>query len=76
MDAKTLRQLWSTVEATQASTLTSLDDTSLIERLVGDLQYTNRALDETDMSEVSDYIRSKLSLIRDLADGRVMRATA
>lgn len=73
MNANTLRQFWSTVEATQTQTLKTLDDASLIERLLWDLQ-EQRSLELEDLDEVSHYIRSRLTLIRDLADGR-RRAT-
>ncbi|MEA5579448.1 hypothetical protein [Anabaena sp. UHCC 0451] len=61
-----MRQLWSIVEASQTVTLLQLDDASLIQLLVK--QTTKQALldaDETDF--LCDYIRARLSLIRDLA---------
>ncbi|QYX30356.1 hypothetical protein [Sphaerospermopsis torques-reginae] len=61
-----MRQLWSIVEAAQTVTLLQLDDASLVQWLVK--QTTKQALlnpDETDF--LCDYIRARLSLIRDLA---------
>ncbi|TAF06527.1 MAG: hypothetical protein EAZ77_12145 [Nostocales cyanobacterium] len=61
-----MRQLWSIVEASQTVTLLQLDDASLVQWLVK--QTTKQAFlnaDETDF--LCDYIRARLSLIRDLA---------
>jgi hypothetical protein len=61
-----MRQLWSIVEAAQAVTLLQLDDASLVQWLVK--QMTKQEMlnpDETDF--LSDYIRGKITLIRDLA---------
>ncbi|MFM2064771.1 MAG: hypothetical protein RLZZ507_4442 [Cyanobacteriota bacterium] len=61
-----MRQLWSIVEAAQTVTLLQLDDASLVQWLAK--QTTKQALldpDETDF--LCDYIRDRLSLIRDLA---------
>lgn len=69
MNATTLRQFWSTVEATQTATLKTLDDSSLVDRLLGDLQQ-QRSFEREDLDEISCYIRARLTLIRDLADGR------
>ncbi|NET00887.1 MAG: hypothetical protein F6K62_02820 [Sphaerospermopsis sp. SIO1G2] len=61
-----MRQLWSIVEAAQTVTLLQMDDASLVQWLVK--QTTKQTLldaDETDF--LCDYIRARLSLIRDLA---------
>ncbi|USR89767.1 hypothetical protein NEA10_12890 [Phormidium yuhuli AB48] len=70
MNATILRQLWSTVEETQTQTLNSLDDASLVNQLLGDLQ-EKRLLQRDDLEELGDYIRSHLTLIRELAEGRL-----
>ncbi|MFP4220050.1 MAG: hypothetical protein ACLFM4_03590 [Phormidium sp.] len=70
MNATMLRQLWSTVEETQTQTLRSLDDTSLVEQLLENLQQ-KRPLAGDDLEELASYIRSHLILIRELAEGRV-----
>ncbi len=65
MAPKIMRQLWSVVETAQAKTLLQLDDASLVQWLVK--QTKTQALldcDETDF--LSDYIKSRLSLIREL----------
>lgn len=64
-----LRQLWSTVEDTQSNVLINLDDSSLIQRLLGQFK-AERALNSTEVDLLGDYIRTRLPLIRDLAQGR------
>jgi succinate dehydrogenase flavin-adding protein (antitoxin of CptAB toxin-antitoxin module) len=64
-----LRQLWSLVETTQASILLTLDDANLVQWLVG--QFKNqRSLDHHETHALRNYIQSRLSLIRDLAQER------
>jgi len=64
-----MRQLWSVVETAQAVILLQLDDASLVQWLVK--QTTSLALlDSQETDFLSDYIRGKLSLIRDLAHER------
>ncbi|ADI63285.1 MULTISPECIES: hypothetical protein [Nostocaceae] len=61
-----MRQLWSIVEAAQTVTLLQLDDASLVQWLVK--QTTKQALlDPNETDFLCDYIRARLSLIRDLA---------
>jgi hypothetical protein len=61
-----MRQLWSIVEAAQTVTLLQLDDASLVQWLVK--QTTKQALlDPHEIDFLCDYIRTRLSLIRDLA---------
>jgi succinate dehydrogenase flavin-adding protein (antitoxin of CptAB toxin-antitoxin module) len=64
-----LRQLWSVVETTQSNTLLKLDDASLVQWLLK--QTKNQAsLDQQEIHVLSDYIYSRLNLIRDLAQER------
>ncbi|MBH8566156.1 hypothetical protein I8748_29035 [Nostoc sp. CENA67] len=66
MTPKILRQLWSVVENSQTKTLLQMDDACLVQWLVK--QTTNQALlDPTDTDFLSDYIQSRLTLIRELA---------
>ncbi|MBK1990284.1 hypothetical protein A0J48_022615 [Sphaerospermopsis aphanizomenoides BCCUSP55] len=61
-----MRQLWSIVEAAQTVTLLQLDDASLVQWLVK--QTTKQALlDPNETDFLCDYIRARLSLIRDIA---------
>lgn len=64
-----LRQLWSIVETTQSNTLLLLDDASLVQWLLKQTK-TKAALDHNEIHILSDYIHSRLTLIRDLAQER------
>lgn len=64
-----LRQLWSLVETTQANILLKLDDASLVQWLLKKLNQ-ERSLNHDETNIISNYIYSKLSLIRDLAEER------
>lgn len=69
MNSTTLRQIWTLVEATQTATLITLDDSKLVERLIQQLgKQCSLSREETDMA--SGYIRSRLPLVRDLAQSR------
>ncbi|TVP65456.1 MAG: hypothetical protein EA343_03165 [Nodularia sp. (in: Bacteria)] len=69
MTPKILRQLWSVVENSQAKILLQMDDASLVKWLVK--QTTNQALlDPNETDYLSDYVQSRLTLIRDLAHER------
>jgi hypothetical protein len=64
-----LRQIWGLVEATQSQILLTLDDESLVEWLLR--QLTNqRSLDSYEANLLSDYLQSRLPLIRDVAQSR------
>lgn len=66
MTPKILRQLWSVVENSQTKTLLQMDDANLVQWLVN--QTTTQALlDPNETDFLSDYIQSRLALIRDLA---------
>ena len=64
-----LRHLWSVVETTQSNILLKLDDASLVQWLLKQIK-TTASLDHNQTTILSDYIRSRLSLIRDLAQDR------
>jgi hypothetical protein len=65
-----LRQLWSAVEATQATLLLNMDDSALVQRLMRQLG-DQQSLDATESSMVNHYIELKLPLIRDMAQQRL-----
>jgi succinate dehydrogenase flavin-adding protein (antitoxin of CptAB toxin-antitoxin module) len=69
MTPKVMRQLWSVVEATQTKTLLQLDDASLVQWLVKQIK-TQALLDCHESDFLSDYVKSRLALIRDLAQER------
>lgn len=64
-----LRQLWSLIETTQSQMLLKLDDASLIQWLLKRLKQ-ERELNHDETDVISTYLKSKLSLIRDLAHER------
>lgn len=64
-----LHRLWSLVETTQANLLLSLDDSSLVQLLLGQLG-GQQSLNHQESDTLSTYIQSRLALIRDLAQQR------
>lgn len=70
MNPAMLRQLWSLVETTQAPVLLNLDDASLVQWLLRQFG-TRQPLNSEEASLLSSYIRSRLALIRDLAQNRL-----
>jgi hypothetical protein len=65
-----IRQLWTAVEATQATLLLNLDDNDLVQRLMRQLR-DQQSLDASESSLVNHYIELKLPLIRDMAQQRL-----
>ncbi len=70
MAPKIMRQLWSVVETAQDLTLLQLDDASLVQWLVKQTK-TQALLDCHETDFLSDYIKSRLSLIRDIVYERL-----
>lgn len=70
IDIPRLRQFWSVIETTQPSILVTLDDTSLVECLMEKLQ-EQHLLDHQETDRISHYIRSKVLLIRELAEAKL-----
>lgn len=64
-----LRQLWSVIETTQSNVLLRLDDASLVDWLVKQIK-DERSLNHDETNTVSNYLYSRLNLIRDLAEER------
>lgn len=69
-----LRQLWSLIETTQAQLLLKLDDASLVQWLLKHLDL-GRSLNREETHLLTNYIQSKSSLIRDLAQQRLSPET-
>lgn len=69
MTPTVMRQLWSVVETTQSNTLLKLDDATLVQWLLKQTK-TKASLDHNETHILSDYIHSRLTLIRDLAQER------
>ena len=61
-----LRQLWSVIDAAHSNHILSLDDQGLANWLVEQISYRS-PLDTVELTQVNRYIRSKLPLIRDIA---------
>ncbi|MEB3358907.1 MAG: hypothetical protein VKK04_19435 [Synechococcales bacterium] len=64
-----LRQFWTVVENTQSTILTNLDDGRLVTWLLNQVA-SERPIDPSEATIYSNYIRSRLNLIRDLAEAR------
>lgn len=71
MNPLMLRQLWTVVEKTQANILLNLDDTSLVQWLLRQFK-AERSLNHDEADVLNAYISSKLPLIRDLAEERLV----
>lgn len=69
MNSSLLRQVWEVVEATQTDILTQLNDMQLIHVLVANLKERN-LIEEEEEANAKAYIRSRLLLIRELAESR------
>lgn len=66
MNPYLLRQLWSLVESSQKQWLLSLDDNSLVHCLVDQIS-GETILNPDDTDRLDRYIRTRLPLIRDMA---------
>lgn len=71
MTPSLLRQVWSRVEETHANLLLQLDDTSLIELLLTQIK-DQQQLNRSEVDLIYNYIKAKISLIRDLAYSRLV----
>ena len=69
MTPSMLRHLWSVVEMTQSHLLLKLDDDSLVQCLIRQLS-THNTINGDEVTVLSDYIQSRVALIRDLAQDR------
>ncbi|MGL5080914.1 MAG: hypothetical protein ACRC8A_05455 [Microcoleaceae cyanobacterium] len=70
MSPSLLRKVWSLIEATQAPLLVTLDDAALVQWLLKRLQAESQ-INGKEAALMNDYISSKVSLIRDLAESRL-----
>ena len=71
LNAIMLRQLWSVVEETQAMVLLKLSDTDLVGQILTQLQGRSPLTSE-EAQTLETYIGSRTSLIRDLAQARLV----
>ncbi|MEM7591524.1 MAG: hypothetical protein AAF383_08385 [Cyanobacteria bacterium P01_A01_bin.83] len=70
LNASKLRQIWQIIEQTQARILLELEDLELILQLQKQLE-TQIFLSVSELCDVRIYIRSRIPLIRDLAEVRL-----
>lgn len=70
MNPSLLRQLWAVVEATQATHLLNLDDAHLVQCLLRQC-HIRQPLNSEEKTLLSNYLYSRLNLIRDLASDRL-----
>ncbi|MDB9524508.1 hypothetical protein PN498_00785 [Oscillatoria sp. CS-180] len=66
MNPHLLRQLWSLIEGSQDNWILSLDDNSLVQCLVEQIS-GERILNPAETDYLNGYIRSRIPLIRDIA---------
>jgi len=66
MTPLTLHRFWSIIEESQSSLLLNMDDHALERWLVRELR-TEQPLDHSETDAVSQYIRTRLPLIREIA---------
>lgn len=69
INASTLRLVWTVIESTPTKNLLSPSDTALVSTVVEQTS-GQTYLSEDEINSLSKYVRSKLSLIRDIADTR------
>ncbi len=70
MKASTLRLLWAVVEETQTNILIQFNDAELIQQLLRQLK-NKTWLSSEEMNTISNYLSSRVPLIRDLALARL-----
>lgn len=68
--AKMIQQIWAVIESTQVTTLLQFDDAALVQLLLQQLK-AKQGLDAHTDGSLNTYIKSKLPLIRDTAEGRL-----
>lgn len=73
MNTKLLRQTWNLIEATNAWELLESSESELIHVLLMRLD-AQKPLAERERTTISDYLHSKISLIKDTAESRLVSA--
>ena len=66
MNPHLLRQLWALIESSQSRGILNLDDNSLVHWLTDQIS-GERSLDSIEADSLNCYIRSRIPLIRDIA---------
>ena len=70
LTAQTMQRIWAIVESTQVCTLLQVDDAALVQLLLQKFK-SQEMLDTYTDNSLNSYIKSKLLLIRDTAEGRL-----
>lgn len=73
MNTTLLRQTWNLIETTNAGELLEISDSELIQRLLRRLDAQNPLADQ-ERASVSNYLLSKMNLIKDTAESRLVSA--
>ncbi len=71
MNITLLRQTWSLIETTNASELLEIGETELIQRLLSRID-AQKPLADKERVCLNDYLHSKISLIKDTAEARMV----
>ncbi len=73
VNSKTLRHIWLILEQTQAQRILELSDSDLLVRVQKQLE-AQIFLSDSELNNANIYINSRLPLIRDLAQSRLVGA--
>ena len=71
MNITLLRQTWNLIETTNASELLEIGETELIQRLLSRLD-AQKPLGDGERLCLNDYLHSKIGLIKDTAESRLV----
>ncbi|MCC0177165.1 hypothetical protein I4641_09265 [Waterburya agarophytonicola K14] len=73
MNITLLRQIWSLIETTNASELLEIGEQELVQRLLNRLD-AQKPLADKERVSLNDYLHSKIGLIKDTAEARLVSA--
>ena len=73
MNTTLLRQIWNTIENTNAIELLEVGETELIQKLLRRLD-AQQPLDKPERERLKIYLQSKIGLIKDTAESRLVSA--
>ncbi len=73
MNTSLLRQTWNLIETTNALELLEIGEAELIQQLVKRLD-AQIPLADCDRTSINNYLRSKMGLIKDTAESRLVSA--
>jgi hypothetical protein len=73
LNKSTLWQIWLAIERTQTQVLLETSDSELVRRLQKQLE-AQIFISDSELNAARNYIQSSVSLIRDIAEGRLVGA--